>query len=393
MNKFIAIFLLTFSLSAQTLLNETFSNFIDRADTADCKLFVVLDSAWLAAYGGSDNQMIEDLSPFQNDLAVGGWASYGAMLDSTDLASSIYSGGLVARFTHASKNYIYDASNSAITIGSGDWTLLTSYYCTNLTAAWRLHLSFFGHGTTQDQGAVFYVSATHTQDFDLTARAGPNGTPARTVNTWYFGATTHNNTTGNVQMYVNGAAHASATAMNPNITGTEVGIGHFTSNIAQDWGFNGGIEVIKVYNKLLSDNQLKAFGFLAAGWAATDTNVTRTLSSGNYLFHQGVVSDTVWYNTTLTTGTWSISVSIDGASGGEAYQILTSADASTWTAIATGTATTANPLVIVTGTGLGYIGLGVGDGDTVYFDNLLISKAAIDSRFKKNKGWSKFKSW
>jgi len=317
--KIFLLLLLPFMLTAQPVLNDSFNNFFDPADTVGCRFFVVLNSAWHTDFGGENDSIIEDLSPFGNDLSIGTWADYDALIASETHASSAYQNGLVPDFDHATKHYLYDTGNSAIALATGNWTMLVSYYPTDLTTAWRLHLIFMGHASTAAHGAFLYVQNTHTQDFDLTATAGPNGTPALSpVNSWFFGAATSNS--GTIQMYLNQVAYGSPLAMSPNITGSEIGIGHINTLVANAWGYEGGIEVVKIYNSALSLKQIKEFGYLAVNWNSKNGGVTRQLAG----FHQGIVNDTV-YTAIGTTGTASGYVDVWGDSGGENLYIFNKA--------------------------------------------------------------------
>lgn len=141
-------------------------------------------------------------------------------------------------------------------------------------------------------------------------------------------------------------------------------------------------------NSLYTAEQITEWGYLASGWASNSGGVTRD----SWAFSQGVITDTVYYNTSLSTGKWKISVDIEGNSGGETYRILTSADASTWSDLGSGTAPANSTTTTITGTGLGYIGLAVSSAaDTVFFDNLIVTP--WEGGFQDFSGWNKFKGF
>jgi len=149
--------------------------------------------------------------------------------------------------------------------------------------------------------------------------------------------------------------------------------------------FLGSIEQIGIgINKLFSAKEVAEIGYKPEGWVGLGSDVTAYVRP-NWQFALGFTgADTVYYGTALTTGSWSISID-DSAASGVNYTILTSADASTWTTLASGTTGTTWGTKSYSGTGSGYIGIAVASG-TAYFDNLIVSEyvetATATGKFK-----------
>jgi len=386
--KYAIFFLFTLFLNAQTvLLNETFSNFFSPSDTANSFGYWVLNPEWRALYGGENDSLTEDLSPFGNDLTVGNWASYAAMLDSCKSGSMALSGGTSLKFTGGTtKHYLYTTTGTGVARANGSWTMLFIWNPA-VTGTARKQILMFG-AETAAQGAWVYHNSSNTMDFDLSATAGPNGVTNFTQNNWYQGSV--GNSSGTIQMYLSGATESTSASMSPNITSGQIGIGHANSSIGQTWGMTGRIEVCKLLKGTPSVKTMKEFGFLAAGWASLKGGVSRV----SFGYYQGLTgADTIYYGTPLTAGSWSISID-DSAASEVGYSILTSSDKSTWSTLGSGTTGTSWGTKTYSGTGLGYIGIAIASG-TAYFDNLTVTlqPATTTGKFKGYLTNDWFKSW
>jgi hypothetical protein len=155
--------------------------------------------------------------------------------------------------------------------------------------------------------------------------------------------------------------------------------------------FIGHVEYARITRSALTQKEIKEAAFLPQNWACVGSDVPG-ITRANYGFHFGLTgADTVYVDSLLTAGNWSISIQ-DSAASGVGYTILTSSDKSTWTTLSSGTTGTSWGTKAYTGTGSGYIGIAVASG-SAYFDNLTVSLAAVSGKFKAHSGYNKFKGF
>jgi len=380
MKKLLALlFSLVVFGQTQTLFTETFNSFTP--DTAGAMYVLILDSVYHAvnATGLAENQ---DLKGDYNFTATG--FSAGFDTETTD-GSILYSGGKFLTFN--SDNL--DNTSSDLDPGTGDWTIQIWVK----TSANTGNLMLFNDRTSGAAGYQVDFNGNVIRAYFLDGGA-LNTARTFSTNTNYYITAVYNRD-GNLSLQLNmgtaGTVDISGRAAQ-NVTGTvvqRIGGASWTGSLYIDWG----IMAVKYSKSEVSDKQLKEDAYLADGWASNSGGVTRN----SFAFTQGIITDTLYYNTVLTAGTWDVSVDVDGNSGGETYQILTSADKSTWTALKSATAPASSTTVTVSGaTGLGYIGLAVSSAaDTVFFDNLTVSEtvAIATGKFKGNTTYNKFKGW
>lgn len=172
------------------------------------------------------------------------------------------------------------------------------------------------------------------------------------------------------EIYIDGVRRDNLQSTDPPIyTGSsDFEIGRRQNN---DGFFVGYIAEVKLYAESApSAITAKEESWLPRKWFSNSGGVTGVMGE----FAIAAVTDTLYFDSLLTAGTWTVTVSDSGNSGGETYRILTSADKSTWSDLGSGTAGMTYSETTVTGTGLGYIGLAVSSSaDTVFFDDLTVT--------------------
>jgi len=376
--KMLLIFLFNIGLNAQPIFTETFSNFFT-ADTMNMRGFWVLDSSWHEAKNGG-TQIIQDIGSLNNDITIVGWATYGALRDSLASGSVMYSGGQALKFLNTANKYL-NCGTSATLNFTGSYTIgvvfkthttIPNIYAPiltreNATGAPAINYDFF----------VANAAAANKVDFatgnavyhDLLSGVGCS------ASTWYVVVAVWDETGKDKYLYLNQAVIPSldiAVGAEPESRPTDATyIGHLDRTGDE---FAGQVACVFISDSLYAVKAAKEFGYIARKWKSNSGGVTRSL----FAFTQGVVSDTIYFDSLLTAGNWSISVNIDGNSGGETYRILTSSDRSIWSDLATGIAPASSTTTTITGAGLGYIGLAVSSAtDTVFFDNLTVSETSI----------------
>lgn len=110
---------------------------------------------------------------------------------------------------------------------------------------------------TSNQALWLYINASNQVAFDLANTAGPTSTTTVNDGQWHFVGVVNN--AGSVQIYVDGAASGSAVAMSPNIVSGAVtaAIGGPTgANASSPWYFNGQLDEICVFNRVLTSTEI-----------------------------------------------------------------------------------------------------------------------------------------
>lgn len=183
--------------------------------------------------------------------------------------------------------------------------------------------------------------------------------------------------TDTAEQWVDGALAQGNNSLGSWAGSPTLGIGAQPSGGIPYFGF---IDFVAIYDTMLTAKQMQELCFLAEGWVSNSGGVTRETLDSTFAFAQGIITDTVYCDSVLSAENWNVSIDIKGNSGGETYQILTSPDAVTWTALKSGSAPGNLTTINFTGIGLGYIGLSVSSAaDTVYFDNINIQSGNIYS--------------
>ena len=392
MIKSVPIFILIFSFGSftQTLLNETFSNFTP--DTTGIYGYFNMDSTSndsipknLALSGDGDN------------ASIIGWADLNALMDSvkTTVGNPNKIGGTALHYNSSGK--FLRANNTAghFEPRTGDATIAVMWYYIGGGATYGI----LGKGGTNpliDKGYQFLRSGSNVHYLVSDGSVS-----------YFLDATEPNNTGWNINLlswdrddgiraYTNGILSDSVISSNTvDITNPNwffyMGKDGANSNNTNDWA------AIYLFAEFaFSKKQAKEWGFLANNWVSVNGGVTRLFNADNYLFHQGVSGDTIYFDSLLTVGEWSVDIDVDGQNGGEAYQILSSGDKVNWTNIGSGSAPANSTTKTFNGNGLGYFGISVSPSDTVYFDDiqLILAKTDNDPGFdgfpKKTPGFPKF---
>jgi hypothetical protein len=379
--KYIILLLLSTFCFGQTLLNETFSNFLPDTTGTICK--------GLYPFGATGVAVEADLSSYANTLTGNNFSANYA--DELTSGNPIISGQNVIKFNGSSEffnianaaaddfdmsdgedfSYVYVLNMGATAYSGVVAAMFNRYYFrasnVGLNGAGCLFLSYDGTDTyyRNKESAVFTAS-----NWDVV------------IVNW--------DDSDSVGIHINGTELSGTVttgtfANQGNMGGGDFYIGRFLSGQY----FGEKIALVGFFNSVLTSVQIKEFGYLANGWKSLSGNVTRN----NWAFTQGVITDTVYYNTALAAGNWKMQVDIDGNSGGETYRILTSADALTWTDLGSGTAPASSTTKVFSGKGLGYIGLAVSSAaDTVFFDNLTVN-LAVSNKFKTHSRYNEFKGF
>jgi len=362
--KTILFLIFPFILLGQTYLTETFSNYV-KTDTTNVVVNYVFSPEWHTALGGDNDSLIEDISGKGRDLRIQGWASYAALLDSTTGTNILYSGGEGLKFNN-NNHYLDRADGTSFPSGSGaDWSIVVFGRVNAATAANQVFTFWGGGGATNTPTAYFettpkWVISTIGAANDLTS------TDAFSIPTNVYFAGTVDNTTES--LYIDGVSAATPKSITNAPNTVNYRIGRFT---VASFPLKATLFQVIVYNKALSEKEITELAFMPTGWAAVgaDAPGVSRVSWGFYLGLTG--ADSVYYNTALTAGNWTISIK-DSAASGVTYKILTSADASTWTTLTSGTTGTSWDTKSYNGTGSGYIGISVASG-AAYFDDLVVT--------------------
>lgn len=368
----ILLFVLVLCMIAQSqvLLNETFSNFFP--DSTPSYAFYPMDNTTYPP------NSISDRSGNGKTLTIG------AATAGQKQASILVDGGYSEDFNASGSFFRHDDSYWNVLATSGFSFVIAVRFESLTGSLWM----FSRDDGSSNRQMGFLTNGTQARFYCYQA-AGEFRRPSSSLatDTWYVFVGIFDTTgTGAINLYRNGVASAEAVSGTINDTlrtPTLVALGvSGISNGTLD--MNADVSLLALYRGALTTKQVKEAGYLANGWRSLNGNVTRS----SFAFHQGIVADTIYHATTLTAGSWSVTVNVDGAAGGESLSVLTSADASTWNTIGTISATTTATDYTVTGTGLGYIGFGLAAG-TVYIDNLTVTLSSGSSK----PGYAGYKGW
>lgn len=377
LNKLYIFLVLLLSVAyPQTYLTETFSKFL--IDTSATHTWI-FDSTFHADTDGK--AVTADLG---SGTAITLTANGSPALNVT--GSPIYDGGKVFKSDGTDDHFWVAAAGAGdLNLSDNDFTI-AFFFKIHTDPAANIYI------INKRAGTPYYNITQRASDDNLlielrdasTQKIGAFG--ALDFTSWYYIAVVRTSTPGDsvVRVYLNGAS-----------VGTPIDVtGHGTLDNANNFaicvfGGNAGtsssyplsIAQVVVHKDAWSAKKIKEEGYLADGWATYGNDVPG-ITRSSFAFHQGIIADTVYYNTAITADRWKITVNVDGAAGGESLKVLTSADKSTWSTIGTITATTTATNYSVIGTGLGYIGFGLTSG-TVYIDDVTVEKS-IDTPIRKN---------
>lgn len=364
------LFFMIVQVNAQ-LLNETFSNFFP--DTTNWAV------KGMYPFGATGQAVTADVTAKGNTLTANNFSA--DFVDELVTGNPIISGQNVLKFNGSNEFFnIADASADDFDIADGeDFT----------------YVYFINMGETAFSGVV---SALDNNYYFRTSNLNNNGaggivvsfdgsdnyyryknSAVFTANSWHQIVLRWDDS-DSVAIYIDGNWLSGTSTTGTFTNQNNMGVGNFfIGKYVNGQFFSEKIAFVAFCKSLLSPVQISETGYLANGWKSNSGGVTRVNLS---TFSQGVITDTVYYNTALTAETWDVSVDVDGNSGGETYQILTSADKSTWTALKSASAPASSTTITATGAGLGYIGLAVSSAaDTVFFDNLNVSTATTTAKF------------
>lgn len=371
--RIIILALLVFSFAkSQTLLSETFSNFIPDTAASNVIAAYITDETNYPGTGRTDH------GPNGYDLLVG--AAAGGQAQS----SVLYDGGYSESFNNSGSWYIFGGAPLDLT---GSFSVFASFYKDDVVGTEYLFCHDDG-GANRQWGLYVNGNALRFHVFG----GGTNGYRVNTITatTWYnFVGIYDSSGTPALTTYINGAsagANSGTIAAQLNSIAATATTMSGIANGTLD--YSGELTALYLFEGVLTAQQCKELGYLANGWASLGGGVTRS----SFAFHQGIVADTVYYATALAAGNWSITVNVDGAAGGESLLILTSADASTWSTLGTISVTTTATDYTVTGSGLGYVGFGLAGG-TVYLDNVTVTLATATATKPKRRGFKRGGSW
>lgn len=392
MKNLIIISLLSVCINAQTLLNETFGNFVINDDSA--RLSLVFDDTYLSANAiGAIDSLHNDWSGTIADgkIVRNGWSNYQNMLDSLVSGSPLYFGGKTLAFDGVDAwLQILAANATALNMGAIDEFTIVCVF--KLRGAFTTDAHQYGifskeRGILTDVGYVFYLRDGGTykgirafgHDGSTNFQFAPAINQSANIKDDDYHVLVYTYTPTSRKYFLDGVEVGSETTSMGSLSNSRnvhlMSIMDSANNNPILF-FNGWVSQIFLTDRAVTN--IKDLGYLANGWKSLNGGVTRS----DWQFHQGVVNDTIYYNTPLTAGSWTVSLS-DSAASGVSYEVLTGADATTWTTLATGTTGTSWGSKSYSGTGSGYIAVSVASG-TAFFDDLIVTRGN-NNKFKYNK--------
>lgn len=363
---FLTILLLCyFAIGQETILSDDFSRpFLP--DTTGAVAVYPLDSLFLNELG---ELVSYDYTGNGHTLTASGF-TIGQQLDVQN--SPLTSNGN-CQDMDGSDDYLQNTSGD-FDLGVGSFTLMGWHKSATGETSWGQLMSKYGTGGWQFRVSTSpsSIRGIYAKLWDQTDIFEIFGALEYSFDQWHHFAISVDERTS-ASIYVDGVL------LSPTTVGTLADIGSITTTANYQIGqvlnvqrIDGGIAGLKVIKSALTIKQIHEDMHLASGWASNSGGVTRADSSETFKFHQGIVADTVYYNTVMAVGNWNTTVNVDGVSGGENLEVLTSADASTWITLGTITATVTASDYTIIGVGTGYIGFGLASG-TVYIDNVGVS--------------------
>lgn len=358
---------------AQTILSERFNNFLN-FPTDSLQLLCVFDNTYVSTVALSDSVGF-DLSGNNRNLTFTGGSAW---RDSLILDNPLYSGGNALRMTGNTHHWGI-ASASFANPGENDFSVIYWFIKRN-----DLDFPFTGHGWFSNGG---WAIQAHSGGLQLGVKAkNTSGTIYTSNYTNTYASLTDdvhqvvsvfNRTSDKLESYLDGDSALADVDISGNFSLTSPLEIQYQTN-AGPVGFNLGVIAFAIYNRKLTAQEIKQNYALASGWVSKNDGVIRA----NFGFNQGIVNDTIYYNTALASGSWTITLS-DSAASGVNYEVLTSSDATAWTTLASGTTGTAWGSKSYIGTGTGYIAIAVASG-TAFFDDLIVTRGN-NNKFKYNK--------
>lgn len=309
------------------ILTENFNDYLP--DTTDTKL--------IAVYLPGINETV-DFSP--NSKALSDNNGSGTM------AGILYNGSL-ARTFNGTSDY-YSLASPGLNFSNDSMTVIIVYK-SSASGSNTMRFLSWDNGSTQRNWLYAFNSGSNNLRFDLWIGNAANNTKTATTTAGLFDGNYHIAALRydgvNMQWYFDGQTDGTPTAKSGNTDNdaTDFIIGKFTTIEY----FDGQIEAIYIYEKALSDHDIKCFGYIQNGWVSFNGSVTRD----NFAFSQGIIADSAYRDTLLTVGNWSVTVNLKGASGGETVNIITSSDKVNWTSLSSISVTSTATNYTINGSG------------------------------------------
>ncbi len=359
---------LSFLLKSQILLTENFNNFIP--DSVATSSGVATDSLKKTYYFKTFSATL-DTHDYTGTFEL--TARTGGIGDSVLNNSPIVSGNNSVYFDGTDDQYEILDGSSAIQLSASPFTWSGVVKIADFTG--------YLYSKGDDYGFRLSNSANNAKGFFTRLDDGPDrydkhisSTTLITYNEWV--QITYVRAANNAHIYVNGTeiAGMTETGTYADVGGTSTAADFEIGSIVNVQELQGYYACLQYWDDSLSVKQIRDNVFLADGWVSLSEGAWRN----NFAFHQGIIADTVYYNTSLTPGGWNIIVNVDGEAGGESLKVLTSSDALTWITLKTIPITTTATDYDISGIGQGYIGFGLATIDTVYIDNLTVTLANSD---------------
>ena len=292
------LFLLLFSLSlnAQVIFSDNFSNYA-RTDTTN------IVASWLF-----DNVAIPPADSITGDRGGRGYGLIGVGWDLAEVTDSLVAGSFLTeggtglRFA-ATGNYFNVDDITGFPSGvDADYTVVV----VGATRAVGASMGFFTWGNGSN-GQTFYSGQASSNQAAMGTSGGGNTVAS---------AATVLAGTGIEFIQV---AMMDAKAATINFNKTEVASATFTTNnlaltsgkLGVFYGGTGGVKhdiyEVTIYNRTLTANEIKEYGYLPDAWTSTHGNVLRNInqSAGETEWFQTAFSDTICVplsNTTLADG-------------------------------------------------------------------------------------------
>ena len=364
---YVFLFFLSFSLNAQILLNESFSDF---------RLSALDSTKLLLDFSRSDFQA--DQSPTEATFVVGG-----GLGDS--LIASILLADNYGVYFDASNDTMYNLANEDVwDFGTSDFTVECFWKPLVVSPAdvmlmTKRNVSATGFEFSIYNGTQYSVIRNGVANI-ATGVSVSAGTDYYTASRFDRDSNLITNLNWGLDNTQNISAYSAVDLTNA--FPLAIGMEAKAPTLTLSRRIKSYFYTVRITKRLLTDREVSEAGRLAKNWISLSGGVTRD----GWLFSQGVVNDTIYYKTALTAGSWTITLS-DSAASGVSYEVLTSADATTWATLASGTTGTSWGSKSYSGTGTGYLAIAVASG-TAFFDDLVVRLAGGEKeKYNGYKGW------
>lgn len=194
------------------------------------------------------------------------------------------------RFGNLNSAYAFNGTNSQITVTdnslidlTGDFTISSWFYLNQYGHTWSTILS--KHNQVPGEGTYSYgIDSVGISDHELAFQADPNFNTSADcgisgnvqINQWYNFVVSYDTATSNLKYYLDGNLISTVNVLfNIQNTSYNMLIGHEAGALDLTRWFNGKIDDILIYNRVLSDNEINSI--FNSGLCYQTITVTDTL--------------------------------------------------------------------------------------------------------------------